>query len=294
MFRTLPLGKREEKFKALAAIRLKSEGWIECPSEWRSPFLPASTGAWAKYAALEDFFVYNGSGVQTKRTWVIAPDSETLAARWQSLINEADPARKEVLFHATLRNGEPADRHIRSVVKEAIPGYEAILKPIIDETGPCRAPVRYGFRSFNRQWIIPDARVITQPNAVLWESSSDHQVYLTAPSDRSPTNGPALTLTALIPDLHHYNGRGGRVFPLRDNKEASKHNLRPNLLPFLAGKYARPVTAEDLLAYIAGIAAHPGYTSRFQNDLSTPGLRIPLTADAQLFFKASKLGRKVI
>jgi hypothetical protein len=295
MFRTLPLGKREEKFKALAAIRVKSEGWIECPSEWRAPFLPASTGAWAKYPPLEDFFIYNGSGVQPKRTWVIAPDSETLTVRWQFLVGEVDPARKEVLFHATLRNGEPADRHIRSVVKEAIPGYEAILKPIIDETEPCRTPVRYGFRSFNRQWIIPDARVITQPNAVLWESSSEHQIFLTVLSRSAPSNGPALTFSAFIPDLDHYKGSfGGRVFPLWRDGNASQSNFRPKLLSFLTARYGKPVSSEDLMAYIAAIAAHPAYTSRFQNDLSTPGLRIPLAADAQLFFKASKLGRKVI
>ena len=29
-------------------------------------------------------------------------------------------------------------------------------------------PVRYGFRSFDRQWIIPDNRVINQPNPELW------------------------------------------------------------------------------------------------------------------------------
>ena len=76
------------------------------------------------------------------------------------------------------------------------------------------APVRYGFRSFDRQWIIPDARLINRPNPTLWKAYSARQVYLTAPEDRTPTAGPALTFTGLIPDLHHYNGRGGRVYPL--------------------------------------------------------------------------------
>ena len=41
-------------------------------------------------------------------------------------------------------------------------------------------PVRYGFRSFDRQWIIPDNRVINQPNPELWRSHGERQVYLTA------------------------------------------------------------------------------------------------------------------
>ena len=65
------------------------------------------------------------------------------------------------------------------------------------------------------QWIIPDNRLINRPNPDLWEVYSERQVYLTAPTDRSPSAGSALTFTSLIPDLHHYNGRGGRAFPLR-------------------------------------------------------------------------------
>ena len=46
--------------------------------------------------------------------------------------------------------------------------------------GTCIAPVRYGFRSLDRQWIIPDGRVINRPNPTLWENFSDKQVFLTA------------------------------------------------------------------------------------------------------------------
>lgn len=54
------------------------------------------------------------------------------------------------------------------------------------------------------------------------------------------------------------------------------------------------VSAEDLVAYIAGIAAHPAFTARFQDDLSTPGLRIPLTSDGQTFAEVAELGRTII
>lgn len=48
------------------------------------------------------------------------------------------------------------------------------------------------------------------------------------------------------------------------------------------------------MSYIAAVAAHPAYTERFRKDLSTPGLRIPLTADGALFSLAAELGRHVI
>jgi hypothetical protein len=155
--------------------------------------------------------------------------------------------------------------------------------------------VPYAFRSFNRQWIIPDIRVITQPNAILWNTSSNKQIYLTALSRSSPTAGPALTFAATAPDLDHYKGSfGGRVFPLWSDAAATKTNLKPALVSYLNKALGIPITPEDLFSYIAAVAANPAYTARFQPDLSTPGLRIPLTADAALFREAAALGRRVL
>jgi hypothetical protein len=119
-------------------------------------------------------------------------------------------------------------------------------------------------------------------------------VYLTAPSDRSPTAGPALTFTALIPDLHHYNGRGGRVFPLWHDNKGSIPNIRADILEYLSKAFQTAVSAEDLFAYIAAVVAQPAFTNRFKSDLVQPGLHVPLTADADLFFKTAEVGRTII
>jgi hypothetical protein len=137
--------------------------------------------------------------------------------------------------------------------------------------------------------------LINRPNPALWDCCSDHQIYLTAFREEKPTSGPALTFTELIPDLHHYKGSfGGRVYPLWRDEKAQQPNLPPSLLPLINKKYRARVSAEDLIAYIAAVAAHPAYTAKFQDDLSTPGLRIPLTADSKLFAEAAKLGRRVL
>src|SRR5205085_1225565 len=105
-------------------------------------------------------------------------------------------------------------KHVNKAIAHALAGHEERRDPVADDKGRAIDPIRYGFRSFDRQWIIPDARLINQPNPTLWNAHSPRQVYLTAPSDRSPSAGPAITFTALIPDLHHYHGRGGRAYPL--------------------------------------------------------------------------------
>lgn len=293
-FRALPAGPRAAKFDALGTLALGDGEWRVCPSDWRAPFLPASAGAWAAFPALEDLFVYDGSGVMPGRTWVIAPDAESLRRRWQALV-DAPADKKEALFHPHLRGGKPGDKHSNKVVTRALPGYAPNGATIAAEKGPIVPPVRYGFRSFDRQWIIPDARVLNQPNPTLWEWHSARQVYLTALSRTVPTAGPALTFTAVIPDLDHYRGSfGGRVFPLWHDRGASEPNVRPALLAALGRHYGIAVTAEDVLAYVAAVAAHPAYTARFQADLATPGLRIPLTADAATFADAVRLGREVV
>jgi hypothetical protein len=255
--------------------------------------LPASTGAWSDLPSLEDYFVYNGSGVMPGRTWVIAPDAESLQRRWAKLV-AASSSEKEQLFQPHLRGGKLGDKHSQKVVLAPLAGFPVNAKAVSAESGAGLAPVRYGFRSFDRQWIIPDVRLINQANPELWRARSSRQIFLTAPSDRSPSNGPALSVCSVIPDLHHYNGRGGRTFPAWADASATQPNLRPELLVHLSTIHGVPVSSEDLFAYIVALAAHPAYVERFATDLATPGLRIPLTADASTFAAVSAVGRRVV
>ena len=293
-FHVLPKGPRDEKFAALAKLSLHGTEWVDCPSGWRDPFLVAARGAWATFPALAELFNYNGSGVMTGRTWAIAPDVQSLKARWDQLIHEKDAARKEFLFHPQLRKGKVASRHIRKVVSEPLGTKSTRNISIINDAGQMEPPIQYGFRSFDRQWLPTDARLLNDVRPVLWSAYSDRQTFLTGPEDVSVTAGPAITFTALIPDLHHYHGRGGRVYPLWRDRNATEPNIKPALLTHLAKVFAQPVKAEDVMAYLAAVMAHPAFTARFKADLARPGLRVPLTADAKLFAEAVALGSEVI
>jgi Type ISP C-terminal specificity domain len=136
---------------------------------------------------------------------------------------------------------------------------------------------------------------------LVWRVSNDdrnglllRQVFATAPEDLSPTSGPALTLTGLVPDQHHYHGRGGRAYPLWLDRGATRPNIKPEFLTYLAKIYGQPVKAEDVIAYVAAVMAHPAFTARFAPDLVRPGLRLPITANAKLFAEAVALGNEVI
>ena len=293
-YRVLPRGDRTAKFQALSRITLNDDGWIDCPSELRASFLPRAIGAWTEFAPLEDLFSYQGAGVMSGRTWQIAPDRASLERRWNALQSETDTQKKEALFHPHLVDGEPGDKHIRKGLQHGLSGHEFRPVSVATDTKGVIRPVRYGHRSFDRQWIIPDGRLINRPNPTLWDTYSSGQVYMTALQAHAITSGPAVTFSASVPDVHHYSGRGGRVFPLWANRQREASNAKEALLNEMACTLEVEVNGRDLMAYLAAVAAHPAYTTRFHSDLVQPGLRFPLTADVSLFAEAVEIGREIV
>ena len=209
-------------------------------------FLPRSTGVWEEFAPLEDLFAYDGAGVMPGRTWVIAPDRRSLERRWEALQSELDWNKREALFHPHLQG----DRHINKLLQNGWRGHEVRDVSIATDTKPVIQPVRYGYRSFDRQWIIPDARLINRPNPTLWAIHSSEQVYMTALHRTAPTAGPGVTFSAAIPDLDHYHGRGGRVFPLWADRAGTTANVKAGLLRELVEALGGAPTAPDLMAYL--------------------------------------------
>jgi len=108
-----------------------------------------------------------------------------------------------------------------------------------------------------------------------------------------PKSGPALTFSALIPDVHNFRGSGGgRVLP--QLHPDGTPNVTMGVLEVLQAQLGSHVKAEEIMPYMAGVAGHPGFVERFDDELSTPGIRIPVTADRALWDSAVRLGQQVI
>ena len=288
-FLALPEGHREkEKFKALGDLSLLKSSWVDGPSGWREPFLPEQEGGWFGFPSLMSFFDYSVSGVTTHRTWVISPDVPSLNLRWSALHQEQNMERMEFLFHAD------DDRSVRRRKTANLGPYQTRPVSVAQDSESMVEPVRYAYRSFDRQWLPPDHRLISRARPDLWKARSSSQVYVTALEAQAPRVGPAISLTALIPDLDHYKGNhGGRVYPLWRDADASISNIKPAFLAHLSKAFGTKIAPEDMMVYIAAVMAHPGFTSHFASDLKRPGLRLPLTASAKTFAKAVRIGREV-
>jgi hypothetical protein len=293
----------------LANIALDDGVWQNGASGWRAPFLPEFIGGWGDFVPLDSVLGDMGLGTMPGRTWVIAPDKISLERRWNSLLEEETPSKRAELFHPHPSGDRTITKGITKGLGEHHGQLESIeygisndetkeadeqLKEAIIKARSLIDPIRYGFRSFDRQRIIPDSRLINRPGPRIWKTESNEQVILTAISKTSPKQGPAITLTALPPDLDHYNGKGGRAFPLWKDAEATQTNANPAVLSALAKAFGAAPDPVDVFAYVAAVLAHPAFTETFRDDLIRPGLRVPLTADTKLFAEAAALGRRVI
>ncbi|MEV6692177.1 type ISP restriction/modification enzyme [Micromonospora sp. NPDC051196] len=281
-------GRREDKLAALAEVLLDDDGWRDCRSEWDAPLTPAAVSDWDAYPALDDLMPWYSPGVFPTRTWVYAPSAEVLKIRWAMLVGETDRQRKAELFK------EGRDANLMKV-KPKLPGDDTHPNPsvpVIKEVGPTVALARVGYRAFDRQWLLADPRLMDMPRRDLWSARMPGQVFVIEQHSNPIASGPALIFSGLIPDFHNFNNRGGRSLPHLHPGGAP--NLAPGILAALAERLGTEITAADVLAYIAGITAHPAFTATFADELATPGVRIPITTDAKLWHSAVEVGCQVL
>jgi hypothetical protein len=86
--------------------------------------------------------------------------------------------RLSFLPRSSPAHGELGDRHTNKVIKDSLPGLEPRTKSIADDQEHCITSVPYGFRSFDRQWIIPDYRLINRPNPELCNVQTEERVTI--------------------------------------------------------------------------------------------------------------------
>jgi hypothetical protein len=279
-------GRRAEKFAALQEITLDGEGWRPVRTGWKAPLTPAASGDWDSHPALGDIFPWTSPGVTGNRRWPFAPSPQDLQRRWTALRAESDEVRRRELFKET------RDRSLRKSIRP-LPGIAQATEGSLEhDRGPMLAPVRIGYRSFDRQWLVPDARVLDMPRAALWAARIPGQVFLIEQHSLPIEAGPGLVFTSLIPDLHYFNGRGGRAVPLLHPDGSA--NLAPGVLRALGEQYGREVEPIEVLSYVAGLVASPAYTATFSDELTTPGIRVPVTAEGALFDEVVEVGRNVL
>jgi hypothetical protein len=281
-------GRQAEKFAALASISIDDGGWRAVRPEWTAPLTPSAEGAWDSFPALSDILPWTTPGVTPNRTWVYDPSPQILEQRWNRLTSESDHKTKQKLFK------ESRDAALDKT-PDPLPGVDTykFTGSFLYESGRCPTPVRVGYRSFDRQWLIPDARLMHAPRRPLWAARINGQIFTVEQHSKTIGRGPAIMFSALIPDMDYFKGsEGGRTLPLLHPDGAP--NLAPGFISSLSGELGVAVTEYDVIAYLAGVIAHLGFQEIFADALKTPGVRVPLTKDSSLWAEAVDIGKQVI
>lgn len=285
-------GTYAEKMQALTTLNLDGAEFKPVRSGWGNKFAPEADGDWDSYPELTDFYASCSSGVKPNRTWVYAPSESVLQERWAELIEGNDLQVRAERFKET-RDAKTTK------AKKPLPGTDTfqgsreslndqIARELIPDT-PNIVPV--GYRSFDRQYILADARLADTPRPKLWEHRVPGQIFVVEQHAHYPKAGPGLYFSALIPDMDAFNNRGGRAHPVLNVSGAS--NLTEPAAQMLRERFGNNAPG-DLVYYLAALTGHPGYVRTFDKPLQQAGIRVPLTADPALWERAVQLGKQVV
>lgn len=285
--RTAVAGSVSEKADTLAKLGVDGPEWTKCSNGWSDAFQPAERGRWLSMPSLTDLLPWVAPGVKPNRTWVYAPEVQALRDRWTRLTHAERDEKASLLK-------ETASTQLNSIISP-VPGMVKHNGPLAREDGPCPELRRIAHRSFDRKWVIPDARLHHRPSPSLWLTASSRQIFVMEQHAHPISNGPALVISSLIPDMDYHSGRGGRVLPLYRDASATAPNLTPGVLQMLREQLDCPINTLDLAAYLAAVLANPAFTRRYASELTrTPGVRVPLTRNPRLWADAVDIGREVI
>ena len=285
-------GKLEEKMQALAALNLDGAEFEPVRSGWGDKFAPEAGGDWDSYPELVDFYTKNFQGIKPNKTWVYAPAETVLQERWVELIEGNDLEVRTERFKET-----PSTSIFKG--KKPLPGKDTfqgsreslndqIAREVIPDA-PNIVPV--GYRSFDRQYILADSRLLERERPELWEHRVPGQIFIVEQHAHYPKAGPGLHFSTLIPDLDAFNNRGGRAHPVLN--VSGVPNLTEPAKQMLRERFGDNALG-NLVYYLAALTGHPGYVRTFDKPLQQAGIRVPLTADPKLWERAVQLGKQVV
>lgn len=284
-------GSRDEKFRRLRALDMEGAAQ-EVPGTGLDPLTPRSDSDYFSWPEISELFPWIHSGCQLKRTWPIGPSRAVLERRWRALLDTPVRGRAEAMRATPFRSA--------AGTYEPLLGGDAKLKPVtrLDASDKPESFERYGYRSFDRQWVIADSRFADRPRPDLWSVRGPRQLYLTSLTTTKLGRGPVLTVTPYVPDLDHFRGSFGakNVMPLYRDRGAVYPNVTSGLLKVLSDRVGRDVTADDLAAYVYGLSGTPAFSERFADELAEGAgpVRVPLSESAELFDRAVGLGRDLV
>ena len=285
-------GGRADKLSALSRLSV-AEVSERSPGDGLDMMTPRSGNEYFEWPQITDLFPWIRAGCKLGRTWPIAEARGVLGRRWSALLRVV-PRQRRGLFDESPSGRKTDDKPLPLL------GVDARMRSVaeLDVDDAPEGIDQYGYRSFDRQYVIADSRLIDRPGPDLWGVRGPRQVFLTTLTSTKLGRGPVLTATPYVPDLDHFRGSYGarNVMPLHRDADGAEPNVADGLLDALSGRLGIEVAAEDLFAYVYALGATPAFSERFDDELAEAAgpVHVPLAADPGLFGQAVALGRDLL
>jgi predicted helicase len=280
-------GSAESKLQELENLQLSDSRWQEWEGTPGDPIGERQDEQWTSFPLLGDLMPFSANGIHQQRTWVNDASRAVLRQRWQALVQASGVAKPSLMKETRSRKITATGKNLATSSPLSTLAADASTKP--------QDPIRYSFRFFDRQWLIPDSRVIDRPSPELWSVRSKHQFFVNEMHSQAIGPGPGIVVAPFIPNLDHFKGNsGGRILPAWRDKAGQVANVAPGLVEVMSEAFGQTISPSDLIAYIVGLVSHRGFTERFSNELRTPGIRVPLTKNLPAFESAVRVGQRAI
>jgi hypothetical protein len=247
-----------------------------------------STAARGGDPLLSELMPWSVPAVRPGRAWVRAADPDTLRARWHRLIAAGEPERA-VLFRPSRA------RTLRTAVPQ-LPGQATSTVRLAREQGPCPEPVQVRHGAFDRQWLLPDHRLLDAARPELWRVADVHQLFAVVQPREPDLPGPSLVFSAELP-IGSPGRNAGPVLPLYRRPGGQEPNLAPGLADVLRERWGVEVTPLDVAAWLAAVCGHPAVAApqtAGSTGTGAPGVPVPLPADPDLWLRGTALGRRAL
>jgi len=315
-------GKREDKYAALEEHDISTIAWTEIePEKPFSLFIPQDKGLFAEYQRgwkINEVFPVNSTGIKTHRDhFVVDFDKNALEARLRDFL-DVRHSDEEIRAKYGLKNNRDWQMEVARKLKtnDVLSSINKCLYRPFDMRALAFHP---GLIDFGRWEVMEN---MLEPNLII---STTRSVEIGGFEHVFVTDGLTTHHTVSMKEVNY-------AFPLYvhpANAEAQGDLLaakkkQPNLapecvealsekldLPFVPaahrGLHTRSSSApsaspavklswnpEDLFCYAYAVFHSPTYRQRYAELLKIDFPRLPLTADAKLFFKLADLGEKLV
>jgi len=278
-------GTREEKLAALQRVSFASGAPVLGSRFDQFMFEEATVLSDQPYLA--SLFGSAASGCKPGRAWVSSPSLKVLQRRWETLATSEESQRASLFRVGSAKTitsspksystGQPYDKTI------------ALLSP---DSQP-ESYVRYSYRPFDEQYLIRDARLLSQVSKLLLNDQPGQ--YFLGSGD-SLSGGPSVILFRHLPDMPAFRGQmASKDFYPRFTDKDGKSNLSATGHKYATKMKYRNLEA-DFLGYIYGVHGTGGYFEVFKQALGL-GLdraKLPLTSSQAIYKSISEVGKALI